>query len=119
MISAARRLIRFREPCGVINYGLQEIENLHECTRIDGDIFGDFHNTEERISTSDLQLLAPVEPPIILGTGLNYRKHAAECGMDIPQLPFLAFFKQGGCVQHPDMPIRIPRVCPTPEVTPA
>ena len=140
---AARRLIRFLEPIAsknvqtepIISYGIQNLADPSHVRRIKGvrtinhlmhdirflcfitgDIFGDFDVTDDHINARDLKLLAPVDPPIILGTGLNYRKHAQECGMEIPALPFLAFFKQGGCVQHPNEPIRIPRVCPEPEV---
>jgi len=53
-------------------------------------------------------ILAPLEPPLILGTGLNYKQHAIECGLAPPPHPVLAFFKPPAAVQHPGLPIEVP-----------
>ena len=64
------------------------------------------------------KLLRPIDPPIILGTGLNYHKHATECGLAVPDVPVLAFVKPPSAAQHPNLPIMIPACCDpeTPEV---
>lgn len=73
--------------------------------RIDGDIFGKFTVTGE---TADVRkLLAPLTPTVILGIGLNYRRHAQETNAKIPEYPIL-FIKPPGVVQNPNDPILIP-----------
>ena len=61
------------------------------------------------------KLLRPIDPPIILGTGLNYHKHAIECGLAVPDVPVLAFIKPPSAAQHPNRPIMIPACC-NPEI---
>lgn len=56
----------------------------------------------------DGTVLSPLDPPVIMCIGLNYRKHAAEGGQDIPENPVL-FMKTGSARQHPGEPIRLPR----------
>lgn len=53
-------------------------------------------------------LLAPVEPPVIFGIGLNYRAHAAEVGRPLPEHPML-FIKTANTVIGPGQPILLPR----------
>ena len=53
------------------------------------------------------KVLAPVAPPAIYCTGLNYRKHAEETGLRLPQFPVL-FMKAPTAVQNPGDPILIP-----------
>jgi len=54
-----------------------------------------------------VKLLAPIDPPVILCIGLNYRKHAAETGAKIPEHPVL-FMKSAGTLQNPGDPIVLP-----------
>ena len=54
-----------------------------------------------RIPLADVRLKSPVlRPPKIICVGLNYAKHAAEAGIDIPKVP-LVFNKQSLCVTGP------------------
>jgi len=53
------------------------------------------------------KVLAPVVPPAIFCTGLNYRKHAQETGARVPQYPIL-FMKSPSALQNPGDPILIP-----------
>lgn len=46
--------------------------------------------------------------PKFLGIGLNYRDHAAETGMPIPEAP-IVFAKATSCVSGPDDPILMPK----------
>lgn len=47
-----------------------------------------------RVALAAARLEAPIaRPPKILAVGLNYRAHAEECGMPIPQVPII-FNKQ-------------------------
>jgi len=74
--------------------------------RLEGDIYGDFHQTDERLKP--IRRLAPVVPTAIYGIGLNYREHAAEMNADLPEHP-VVFMKSPGSVQDPDSPIILPR----------
>ena len=59
---------------------------------------------------SDVRLLAPVpRPGKIICVGLNYRDHAEEAAMAIPDRPVL-FAKFANAVVGPGSPIRIPRI---------
>ena len=55
----------------------------------------------------DVRLLPPVEPTKIVAIGLNYRDHAEEVGMPIPELPLL-FLKPPSSVIGPGDAIRLP-----------
>jgi 2-keto-4-pentenoate hydratase/2-oxohepta-3-ene-1,7-dioic acid hydratase in catechol pathway len=55
-------------------------------------------------------LLAPIpDPGKVICIGLNYRDHAAESGMDIPEEP-VCFSKFGNTIIGPGEAIRLPRV---------
>jgi 2-keto-4-pentenoate hydratase/2-oxohepta-3-ene-1,7-dioic acid hydratase in catechol pathway len=54
------------------------------------------------------RLLAPIVPPVVIGIGLNYRKHAVETRAKIPEWP-VVFFKNPASVIGPGDPIVLPR----------
>jgi 2-keto-4-pentenoate hydratase/2-oxohepta-3-ene-1,7-dioic acid hydratase in catechol pathway len=57
----------------------------------------------------ELCVLAPVpRPGKFICIGLNYRDHAEESGMDIPERP-LVFSKWSSCVVGPNAEVRLPR----------
>jgi 2-keto-4-pentenoate hydratase/2-oxohepta-3-ene-1,7-dioic acid hydratase in catechol pathway len=56
----------------------------------------------------DLRLLAPVRPATIAAIGLNYRSHADESKLDVPDVP-VVFAKWASAVIGPDDEIVIPR----------
>jgi 2-keto-4-pentenoate hydratase/2-oxohepta-3-ene-1,7-dioic acid hydratase in catechol pathway len=93
------RIARF-ENGGRIYLG-QEVGG-GEALRIDGDLFGSYKVTGERLRIE--RRLCPVAPLDILCIGLNYRAHAAETGARIPEHPVL-FMKAGNAQNHPDAPI--------------
>jgi len=78
---------------------------------IEGDVFGSWSVTDETIPAADAELLAPVEPRQIVAIGLNYRTHAEESGMAIPDHP-LVFIKTPNCVTGPGAPILLPKMAP-------
>ncbi|MHB8637725.1 MAG: fumarylacetoacetate hydrolase family protein [Fimbriimonadaceae bacterium] len=55
------------------------------------------------------RLLAPVDPPVIVAIGLNYRRHAEETGAKLPEYP-IVFHKLPGSVIGPEASIVLPRV---------
>jgi 2-keto-4-pentenoate hydratase/2-oxohepta-3-ene-1,7-dioic acid hydratase in catechol pathway len=59
-----------------------------------------------------VRILPPVAaPPVFLGTGLNYHRHAAECGLAPPRVPILAFCKPSTALQRPGGSIAVPACC--------
>ncbi len=97
------RIIRYLAQEGDIRFAAERPGG--RCFDIRGDIFRDFEITDRE--SNMVKLLAPIEPPIILCIGLNYRKHAAETGARIPERPVL-FVKGPGTLQNPGDPIVLP-----------
>ena len=63
------------------------------------------------VPLSHVQLLSPVDPPNVLCIGLNYKSHAEESEMELPDHP-LIFLKTTTAVTGPEMPILLPRMAP-------
>lgn len=105
------KLIRFQAPDGSVRHGsLQPDGSAFE---IDGDIYGPFTVSTRKAQVS--KLLAPVTPTNLLCIGLNYRKHAAEGNVPVPERPVL-FMKATTAVQNPGDPIVLPRQLRSDEV---
>ena len=91
-------------------YGVVEGTTVSE---VKGDIFspGGKHNpytfTGRKFSLEEVQLLAPCRPTKIVAVGLNYRSHAQEIGMELPDDPLL-FLKPSTAVIGPDDHILFP-----------
>lgn len=98
------KLVRYQDRSGQVSWGCRH--DSGKITRIEGDVYTSYHDTGEAATVA--KLLAPVEPRDILCIGLNYRKHAAEGNLPIPQQPIL-FMKNVGTVQNPEDPIILPR----------
>lgn len=89
----------FKDDSSFISAGQKAIEMA-------ADAIGSPH--AEFVPLAAVQLLAPVlRPPKILCIGLNYRDHAIESGMEIPQVPTV-FLKLSNSIIGPDMPIVLP-----------
>lgn len=91
-----------------IFYGVLEGDRID---RIEGDLFGDWHRTGDWIGRPEVQLLAPVAPVNIFAIGLNYRKHASESEMDLPERP-LIFLKATTAATHDGADILLPKLAP-------
>jgi 2-keto-4-pentenoate hydratase/2-oxohepta-3-ene-1,7-dioic acid hydratase in catechol pathway len=79
------RIIRYQDSAGIIHNAAQEGDGSE--LRIDGNIFGKFTVTAEKASIQ--KLLPPVKPPQVWCIGQNYKKHAEELGMALPEFPVL------------------------------
>lgn len=100
------KIIRFETEAGTVHGSL---EAGAEVRAISGDIFGDF-DVEGRVAdVDDLNLLAPVDPPKLIGVGGNYLEHLHEGGEDVfvPQFP-MVFQLPSTSVIGPGDPIVIP-----------
>ncbi|MCA1960128.1 MAG: fumarylacetoacetate hydrolase family protein [Desulfomonile sp.] len=62
---------------------------------------------EQSYSLADVRLLAPVSPTKVVAIGLNYRDHAEEVRLPIPEEPLL-FIKPPSSVIGPEEPILMP-----------
>jgi len=103
------KIIRFLSDDQRVLYGKYD-EDQPDCARIiDGDIFQDFHVTPERAKIK--HFLPPVQPSNILALGLNYRRHAEETEMDIPEYPILFMKATGSAIGHRE-PILLPAAGP-------
>ena len=91
----------FRDMLGVLSGGAEakaKIENW---------IYNPPQNAS--IALDSVKLLAPVpRPPKLICIGLNYRDHARETGMEIPQRPTI-FSKFSNAVTGPGCPIVLPK----------
>lgn len=97
------RFVRFLRG-GKASYGLWEEEGIR---RVKGDPMGPWEPTEEVFPQGDARLLAPCTPSKVVALGLNYRDHAEETRMAIPEEPLL-FIKPSTSVIGPGEPIVIP-----------
>ena len=79
------RIIRFIDESGTVRWGEEKEENRAEI--LDGNMYEGLAptGTESRVE----KLLAPIEPTNIFCIGLNYRDHAEESQMDIPETPLV------------------------------
>lgn len=104
------KVVRYLDSEGTIAYGQQKENDVY---KIVGDIFNDFKVLDDTVTVK--KKLAPIIPSSILCIGLNYRHHAKESNMAIPEHPVL-FFKALNTVQSPGDPIYIPRHLASEEV---
>jgi len=74
---------------------------------IAGDIFAGYQVLDVRFPLNTLTVLAPCAPSKIVAVGLNYRTHAAEVNMELPEEPIL-FLKPPTAVIGPEEKIIYP-----------
>jgi len=58
-----------------------------------------------------VRILAPIEPPFIVGLGFNYPKHAEQASREVPKDEPLLHFKPSTAVVGPNEAILYPKVC--------
>ena len=87
-------------------YGILNGQTVQAIT---GNIFRGYTTADEYYQLNDVKLLAPCQPSKIVAIGLNYRSHAEESGMAIPDLP-LIFLKPSTCVIGPEDAIIYPEM---------
>lgn len=96
-------IVRFRATDKTL-YGALEGTVVAEYS---GTPFGAFRRERRRHPLKQIVLLPPVVPSKIVGIGLNYREHAAELGLAVPDEP-LIFLKPVSALIGPDDPILYP-----------
>jgi 2-keto-4-pentenoate hydratase/2-oxohepta-3-ene-1,7-dioic acid hydratase in catechol pathway len=98
------KYVRFIEKNNHVSYGWIHEDEIGV---IAGDLFGDYRRLESYTSKTLLNLLSPVIPGKIIGVGRNFREHAVEQGVEVPEIP-LIFLKPPSSVIGPDAEIEIP-----------
>ncbi len=95
---------------GRIRYGILENEILRE---IEGTPFQGIRELGYGVRLEEVELLPPVFPQKIVAVGLNYRDHAEELGMPLPEEPVLfmkppsSLLPHGGTILYPKMSQRV------------
>jgi 2-keto-4-pentenoate hydratase/2-oxohepta-3-ene-1,7-dioic acid hydratase in catechol pathway len=99
------KFIRF-EKDGQLCYGLLTGTDVQKIT---GDIFTEYTIGKESFELDKVNVLPPCLPTKIVAVGLNYRGHAHEMNMAIPDEPLL-FLKPATAVIGPGAPIIYPKM---------
>ena len=97
------RIVRFRVGDRT-RYGVLEGTHVVEYS---GTPFSGFRRGRRRLPASQVVLLAPVLPSKIVGVALNYRDHASELGLVVPEEPAI-FLKPVSALVGPGDPIVYP-----------
>jgi len=92
------KIVRFQDD-RLIKWGIVEEEMIFE---IEGDPFSNFSLKSKAKKIEDVKLLPPCEPTKIVALGLNYRDHAEEVKMPIPQTPILFLKPSTSVIGHED-----------------
>ena len=87
-----------------IFYGTIEGDYVREIT---GDIFGQYTILNKKSARKEVETLASCVPSKIIAVGLNYRSHAEEVKMELPEEPIL-FLKPPTAVIGPEQNILYP-----------
>ena len=90
------KIVRFKYK-NKISHGLVEDDCI---SPIYGSIFGKIKTDRENIDVADVTLLAPVAPNKVVCVGLNYKDHAKELGMPIPEEPVLFLKPSTSVIGH-------------------
>ena len=98
------KIFRYLDQSGKMGFGRFDKEGNTFLIMQKGD--GDFEATDQRITP--FQFLTPIDFRCIYAIGLNYREHAKETGLEIPEYP-MVFMKAPTAAQNPGDPIVIPR----------
>jgi len=83
------------------SYGILEGDKIHETTgNLDDFMQGTHTLTGATFNLNEVQLLSPCLPGKVLCLGLNYRSHAEEVGLEIPQEPILFMKPSTSVIGH-------------------
>jgi 2-keto-4-pentenoate hydratase/2-oxohepta-3-ene-1,7-dioic acid hydratase in catechol pathway len=105
------QIIRYLDSAGKEKYASLQADGT--AWELAGDVLGDFSVTR---NTADVvKRLAPIKPANLFCIGLNYRHHAVESKLPIPEFP-VVFMKATTALQNPGDPIILPRRARSDEV---
>ena len=98
------KIVRFKANSSKTRYGI--LEGIH-VVEYAGTPFGLFKRGRKKFLLKQVVLLAPTVPSKVVAVGLNYRDHAAEVNLPVPEEPIL-FIKPSTSLVGPDDPIVYP-----------
>lgn len=78
------RIIRYEGNDGTFRHAAEQADGSH--LRVEGNVFGQMEVTREKANVG--KILPPVDPKMIWCIEQNYRKHAEELGMALPEFPW-------------------------------
>ncbi|NLM44545.1 MAG: fumarylacetoacetate hydrolase family protein [Clostridiales bacterium] len=96
------KFIRFKKG-DFIGYGLWEEDKIKI---IEGDIFDHYVVTDYYYNISEVDILTPCIPSKIICVGLNYRSHAEEMNMPLPEEPIIFLKPPSSALAHNGIIIR-------------
>ncbi len=99
------KIVRFQDGAWV-KWGVVEGSLVRE---MEGDPFSHFHLTPNAKKLEEVKLLPPCLPSKVVALGLNYRDHAEEVKLPIPERPLL-FLKPSTSIIGPGEPIVYPKM---------
>lgn len=106
------KIIRYTDSTGQARYGARQPDG--SSVELEGDPFAG--NLRPSGRPADVRkLLCPVPPANLFCIGLNYRQHAEESRLAVPEFPVL-FMKGINAACHPGDPIELPRALQSDEV---
>lgn len=91
-------------------YGILQDE---EVTELEGDFLGPLKTRSTVHARAGVRLLAPCSPSKIIAVGLNYRDHARELDLPVPETPVIflkpptSIIGPGDIIQYPGMSSRV------------
>lgn len=102
------RIVRY-ERKGRIHWGVLDSKDSEYVREGVGDFLGDWGLTKKTYRTDSVKILVPVLPSKVVALGLNYRDHAEELNLPIPEDPMI-FLKPSTAVIGHGEPIIYPKM---------
>ncbi len=96
-----------------VSVDLSYIDEGEDPLRVDWRRYAEENPPDEMVDEREIEYVAPIEPKWIVCIGLNYKKHAAEVGMDLPKYPVF-FTKPPSSILDANKNIIIPKVAASP-----
>ena len=103
------RVTRFLDENNTVCLGTNFEDGM--ATLLNEDPFGEYKKTGDRALVK--KVLPPLTPVAVFCIGVNYKAHAAETGMKLPEYPVI-FMKNPASVIAHQMPIILPASCRDP-----
>mgnify|MGYP001158305505 CR=1 FL=1 len=99
------KIVRFQDRADEINYGLHQEDDT--VALLHGNPYANIEVGPIVGNIQDIDLCSPVTPSKIIAVGLNYKLHAEEVGMALPEFPMF-FYKPPTSVIGPKETIILP-----------
>ena len=98
------QIVRFLSDLGIPTYGWVFEDKVG---LIEGDPIGEYRRLEALLPYRSLKILAPVSPSKVICIGRNYKAHADEHHVEVPNYP-LIFLKPPSSIIGPDQTVYLP-----------